>query len=71
MQDQISPVTGIIAEDRVVVDFGEHEGKSILEIADTEPEFYNYLIEQKNAGKCTIRRSKDKVFKLYLPNSLQ
>ena len=71
MQEQISPITGIIAEDRVVIDFGEHEGKSILEVADTEPEFYDYLIEQKNAGHCTIRRSKDKIFRLYIPNSLQ
>ena len=71
MQEQISPITGIIAEDRVVVDFGEHEGKSILEVADTEPEFYEYLIEQKNAGRCTIRRSKDKIFRLYIPSSLQ
>ena len=71
MQEQISPVTGIIAEDRVVIDFGEHEGKSILEVADTAPEFYDYLIEQKNAGRCTIRRSKDKIFRLYIPNALQ
>ena len=71
MQEQISPVTGIIAEDRVVVDFGEHEGKSILEVADTNPDFYDYLIEQKNAGRCTIRRSKDKVFRLYIPSALQ
>ena len=71
MQEQISPVTGIIAEDRVVVDFGEHEGKSILEVSDTDPDFYDYLIEQKNAGRCTIRRSKDKVFRLYIPSSLQ
>ena len=71
MQDQVSPVTGIIAEERVVIDFGEHEGKSILEVADTEPDFYNYLIEQANAGKCTIRRSKDKIFRLYLPTALQ
>ena len=71
MQEQISPVTGIIDEDRVVVDFGEHEGKSILEVADTAPDFYDYLIEQKNAGRCTIRRSKDKIFRLYIPNALQ
>ena len=71
MQDQISPITGIIAEDRVFVDFGEHEGKSILEVADTEPDFYDYLIEQKNAGRCTIKRTKDKIFRLHIPSTLQ
>ena len=34
----ISPLTGIIAEELVYVDFGEHEGKSVLEIADTVPD---------------------------------
>lgn len=64
-QDQ-SPITGILEEDKVFVDFGEHEGKSILEIADTEPEFYSFLIEKKELGHCTIRRSRDKYFRLYV-----
>jgi hypothetical protein len=62
----ISPLTGIIAEELVYVDFGEHEGKSVLEIADTCPEFYEFLVESKEGGKCTIRRSKDKSFRLYV-----
>ena len=62
----VSPITGIIEEDKVFVDFGEHEGKSVLEIADTLPEYYDYLIESKDGGRCTIRRSKDKSFKLYV-----
>lgn len=62
----VSPITGIIAEDLVYVDFGEHEGKSVLEIADTLPEFYDFLVESKEVGKCTIRRSKDKSFRLYV-----
>lgn len=62
----ISPLTGIIAEEQVFLDFGEHEGKSVLEIADTLPDFYEYLIESKEDGKCTIRRSKDKIFRLYV-----
>lgn len=64
-QMDVSPLTGIIEEDRVFVDFGEHEGKSILEVADTLPEYYDFLIEQKEKGICTIRRSKDKVFRLH------
>ena len=62
----ISPLTGIIAEELVYVDFGEHEGKSVLEISDTLPDFYEFLIESKEGGKCTIRRSKDKSFRLYV-----
>jgi hypothetical protein len=62
----ISPLTGIIAEELVYVDFGEHEGKSVLEIADTLPDFYEFLVESKDGGKCTIRRSKDKSFRLYV-----
>lgn len=61
-----SPLTGILEEDKVYVDFGEHEGKSILEIADTQPGFYDYLIERKNGGCCTIRRTKDKSYRLYV-----
>ncbi|MEA9355926.1 hypothetical protein SHI21_06930 [Bacteriovorax sp. PP10] len=62
----ISPLTGIIAEELVYVDFGEHEGKSVLEIADTLPDFYEFLVESKEGGKCIIRRSKDKSFRLYV-----
>ena len=67
---EVSPLTGILEEDKVFIDFGEHEGKSVLEIADTVPEFYEFLVETKNAGKCTIRRSKDKCFRLYVANTL-
>ena len=70
-QAEISPITGIIAEEQVVIDFGEHEGKSVLEVADTLPEFYEYLISKKDEGTCTIRRSKDKCFRLYVSNTLQ
>ncbi len=66
LQQEVSPLTGIIAEDLVVIDFGEHEGKSVLEIADTEPDFYNFLIDQRIEGNFSIRRSKDKIFRLYV-----
>ncbi len=68
-QQEVSPVTGIIEEDMVFVDFGEHEGKSILEVADTLPDFYHYLIDQKNGNNCMIRRTKDKCFRLYVPQA--
>lgn len=67
---EVSPITGILEEDKVVIDFGEHEGKSVLEIADTIPEYYDFLVEKKNDGKCTIRRSKDKSFRLYVTHTL-
>ena len=67
---ETSPLTGIIEEDQVVIDFGEHEGKSVLEISDTEPDFYEYLITKKNNGLCTIKRSKDKIFRLYMSKIL-
>ena len=70
MAQQESPLTGIIEEDRVFVDFGEHEGKSILEVADTLPDFYEFLIDKKNSGRCSIRRSKDKVFRLYVSQTV-
>ncbi len=70
MAQEISPVTGIIEEDRVFLDFGEHEGKSLLEIADTEPNYYEYLIDKKNDGKCAIRRSKDKIFRLHVSKTI-
>ncbi len=69
MNQEISPVTGIILEENVFLDFGEHEGKSILEVADTLPDYYQFLIDKKNSRKCTIKRSKDKSFRLYVHNS--
>ncbi len=65
LPQEVSPLTGIIAEDMVVIDFGEHEGKSVLEVADTLPDFYHHLIEQKEEGNFSIRRTKDKIFRLY------
>ena len=66
MQQEVSPLTGIIAEENVVIDFGEHEGKSVLEIADTARDFYDYLITQREEGNFAIRRTKDKIFRLYV-----
>ncbi|MEK6623493.1 MAG: hypothetical protein AABY86_00905 [Bdellovibrionota bacterium] len=70
LQQETSPLTGILEEDKVYIDFGEHEGKSVLEVADTCPEFYSFLIERKESGFCTIRRTKDKSFRLYVSRIL-
>ncbi|MFP5459701.1 MAG: hypothetical protein ACLGG7_13270 [Bacteriovoracia bacterium] len=61
-----SPLTGIIEEDKVVIDFGEFEGKSVLEIADTKPDYYEFLLTQKESGNFAIRRTKDKIYRLYI-----
>ncbi len=65
-QQEISPVTGILAEENVFIDFGEHEGKSVLEISDTTPNFYEFLKEQKDDGNFAIRRTKEKTYRLYI-----
>jgi broad specificity phosphatase PhoE len=70
MAQELSPLTGIIEEDKVVIDFGEFEGKSVLEIADTRPEYYQFLLTQKDTGNFSIRRTKDKIFRLYVHQSL-
>lgn len=67
----LSPLTGIIAEDAVVIDFGDYEGKSVLEIADTKPEYYSYLIAEKERGNFSIKRTKDKIYRLYVQSPLQ
>ena len=66
-----SPLTGIIEEEKVIIDFGEHEGKSIFEISDTHPDFYQYLLTIKEKGEFMIRRAKDKSFRLYLTRHIQ
>lgn len=67
---ELSPITGILAEDQVFIDFGEHEGKSILEVADTLPDYYEFLIETKNDGMCTIKRTREKIFRLYVSRTI-
>lgn len=71
MQNFISPLTGIIAEEQVVIDFGSFEGKSVLEVAEIAPEFYQYLVAQKETGNFSIRRTRDKIFRLYVQDKEQ
>ena len=71
MAQQMSPLTGILAEDQVFIDFGEHEGKSVLEVADTLPDFYEYLISAREEGNFSIRRDKNKLYRLYLTSYQQ
>ena len=65
-----SPVTGIIDEANVVIDYGEHQGRTVKEIQETDPDFYETLIEQKGYGVYAIKREAhidgNKTFRLYL-----
>lgn len=66
-----SPLTGVLAEESVVIDFGEHEGKSVLQVNDENPDFYSFLIDQKEQGNSMIKRTKDKIFRLYVNTPIQ
>ncbi len=59
-----SPVTGIIEEAQVVIDFGKYEGRTVSEINEVDPDFYKLLVEKKE--NFAIRRHRDKTFRLYV-----
>lgn len=61
-KQSVSPLTGVFEEDKVIIDFGIHEGKSILEVSDTHPDFYQRMIElkDKKSSDFHIRRGKNK-----------
>lgn len=66
MSAQGSPVTGIIDEKLVIIDFGKYEGKSVWEIAEIDRQFYDKLAVEKENGVFAIRRHRDKTFRLYI-----
>jgi len=66
MAGNISPVTGIISEESVILEFGEHEGRTIEDIAGIDPDFYQRLVDENQKGSFSIRRHRDKTFRLYL-----
>ncbi len=66
MSQAPSPVTGIIDEREVFIDFGKYEGKSVQQIAEIDQEFYNRLASEKENGSFAIRRGRDKTFRLYI-----
>jgi broad specificity phosphatase PhoE len=65
-QKDNSPVTGVIEESLVILDFGKYEGKSVEEIAKLDPSFYDKLASEKENGVFAIRRQRDKTFRLYV-----
>jgi broad specificity phosphatase PhoE len=66
MSSNGSPITGVIDEDLVIIDFGKYEGKSVTEIAEIDPDFYQRLASEKENGVFAIRRHRDKTFRLYV-----
>ena len=66
MAVQTSPVTGIIDEELVIIDFGKHEGKSVRDVSQLDPDFYDKLALEREKGIFAIRRHKDKSFRLYI-----
>lgn len=65
-QKDNSPVTGVIDESQVILDFGKHEGKSVEELYRLDPDFYEKLASEKENGVFAIRRERDKTFRLYV-----
>lgn len=61
-----SPLTGIIDESMVIIDFGKYEGRTVKDIAEVDPDFYTRLISEKENGSFAIRRHRDKTFRLYV-----
>lgn len=61
-----SPVTGVIDEKLVILDFGKYEGKSVSEVQEIDPGFYQRLATEKENGVFAIRRQRDKTFRLYI-----
>ncbi len=66
MSQATSPITGIIDESQVIIDFGKYEGRSVKEVAEVDPDFYSNLVNEKGEGVYAIRRHRDKSFRLYL-----
>lgn len=66
MNQGMSPVTGVIEEHQVILDFGRYEGRSISEVFDLDRGFYERLCNLRDSGNFAIRRNPDKSFRLYL-----
>jgi len=62
----VSPLTGVIEETDVILDFGQYEGQSVSHLKNLDPEFYQQLVQEKENDNIAIRRNKDKTFRLYM-----
>jgi hypothetical protein len=62
----MSPLTGVIEENDVIVDFGQYVGQSVSQVKSVDPDLYQQLVLEKENDNIAIRRNKDKTFRLYL-----
>lgn len=62
----VSPLTGVIEESDVIVDFGQYEGHSVQAVKSADPDLYQQLVQEKENDNIAIRRNKDKTFRLYM-----
>ena len=62
----MSPLTGVIEESEVIVDFGQYEGQSVEAVKTADPDLYDQLVHEKENDNIAIRRNKDKTFRLYM-----
>lgn len=61
-----SPLTGVIEETDVIIDFGQYEGQSVERVRAMDPKFIDQLVREKEAQNLAIRRHRDKSFRLYM-----
>jgi len=61
-----SPITGVIEETDVIVDFGQYVGQSVSQVKNNDPDLYAQLVQEKENDNIAIRRNKDKTFRLYM-----
>ncbi|RYZ99072.1 MAG: hypothetical protein EOP11_19895 [Proteobacteria bacterium] len=62
----VSPLTGVIEEQDVIIDFGQYEGSSVSQLKNVDPDLYQQLVQEKENDNIAIRRNKDKSFRLYM-----
>jgi hypothetical protein len=62
----MSPLTGVIEEADVIIDFGQYEGQSVSTVKYQDPDLYQQLVQEKENDNIAIRRNKDKSFRLYM-----
>ncbi len=62
----VSPLTGVIEESDVIVDFGLFEGQTVSNLKNQDPDLYNQLVQEKENDNIAIRRNRDKSFRLYM-----
>ena len=62
----MSPLTGVIEESDVIVEFGQFEGQTVSQVKNADPDLYQQLVQEKENDNIAIRRNKDKTFRLYM-----